>query len=77
MGVPSRSLAEFEWRVVPGFPDYEVTSLGYIRKTKTQVAHAVNITGTTETVQLTFEGKRYHRTLASVVKATFPGVLYP
>lgn len=68
---------QFEWRVVPEFPDYEVTSLGEIRRSDTKVQHAVNLTGTTETVQLSKDGKRYHRTLKSVVVATFPGVLYP
>lgn len=67
----------YEWRVVPEFPNYEVTSLGHIRKASTKVLHAVNFTGTTETVQLTKDGKRYHRTLTSIVRATFPGVLYP
>lgn len=66
-----------EWRVVPEFPNYEVTSLGHIRKAKSHDSHAVNVTGVTETVQLTQNGKRYHRTLTSVVRATFPGVLYP
>ena len=73
----SSGLISYEWRVVPGFPDYEVTSLGHIRRTKNKNAIAVNYTGSTETVQLTHNGKRYHRTLASVVKMTFPGVLYP
>lgn len=67
----------YEWRVIPEFPEYEVTSLGHIRKTRTKDTHAVNLTGTTETVQLSKDGKRYHRTLTSVVKQTFPGVLYP
>jgi hypothetical protein len=71
------SLVQYEWRVVPDFPDYEVTSLGNIRKSKSKDSHAVNLTRNTETVQLTKDGKRYHRTLASVVRAAFPGVLYP
>lgn len=66
-----------EWRTVPGFPKYEVTSLGDIRRVGSKEPQAVNITGVTETVQLTRDGKRYHRTLASVVKSAFPGVLYP
>lgn len=70
-------LVQHEWRVIPEFPDYEVTSLGHIRRKGTQEQHAVNITGTTETVQLSKDGKRYHRTLTSIVKSTFPGVLYP
>ena len=70
-------LVQYEWREVPDFPDYEVTSLGYIRKKKTKVLHAVNFTRGTETVQLTKDGKRYHRTLRSIVVSTFPGVLYP
>lgn len=70
-------LIEYEWREVPEFPAYEVTSLGHIRRKSTKVQHAVNVTGATETVQLTKDGKRYHRTLASVVRSAFPGVLYP
>lgn len=66
-----------EWRTVPGFDNYEVTSLGHIRKSKTQVQHAINTTGTTDTVQMTSEGKRYHRTVKSIVLAAFPGALYP
>ena len=77
MGFRSSGVVTYEWRVVPDFPDYEVTSLGHIRRTKNKNAIAVNLTRDTETVQLTKEGKRYHRTLASVVKSTFPGVLYP
>lgn len=73
----SGRVAEYEWREVPGFPDYEVASLGYIRKTKTKVLHAINITGTTETVQLSRDGKRYHRTVKSIVLSAFPGALYP
>ena len=72
-----RKVVNYEWRVVPGFEEYEVTSLGHIRKAKSQVLHAVNTTGTTETVQLTADGKRYHRTLKSIVHLAFPGVLYP
>lgn len=68
---------EVEWRAVPGFEDYEVTSLGYIRKAKTQVQHSTHDTGTTESVHMTREGKRYHRTVKSVVLAAFPGALYP
>jgi len=75
--VTSGRLVEYEWREVPGFPEYEVTSLGHIRRKKNKVAHATHFTGTTETVQLTKDGKRYHRTLTSIVKAAFPGVLYP
>lgn len=66
-----------EWRSVPEFEDYEVTSLGHIRKTKTQVQHSIHMTGSTETVQLTNGGKRYHRTVKSIVLAAFPGALYP
>lgn len=70
-------IVQYEWREVAGFPDYEITSLGDIRRKATRVQHAVNVTGTTETVQLSKDGKRYHRTLASLVRSTFPGVLYP
>lgn len=70
-------LIAFEWREVPDFPNYEVTSLGDIRRKGTNEQHAVNLTGTTETVQLSRDGKRYHRTVKSIVKAAFPGVLYP
>lgn len=73
----SGRLVEYEWRIVPDFPAYEVTSLGSIRRKETKEEHAVNITGTTETVQLSKDGKRYHRTVASVVRSAFPGVLYP
>lgn len=70
-------MIQFEWRTLPEFPEYEVTSLGDIRRKKTKQQHAVNLTGTTETVQLSKDGKRYHRTLTSLVKQAFPGVLYP
>lgn len=72
-----RKVITYEWHEVPEFPDYEVTSLGDIRRARTREPHAVNTTGVTETVQLSRGGKRYHRTLTSVVKAAFPGVLYP
>lgn len=77
MGPRVGRVVEYEWRVIPDFPAYEVTSLGHIRRRNSKVAQAVNLTRETETVQLTKDGKRYHRTLASVVRAAFPGVLYP
>lgn len=70
-------LMNYVWREVPDFPDYEVTSLGYIRKTKSKVLHSTHYTKDLETVLLTKDGKRYHRTVKSVVKSAFPDVLYP
>lgn len=71
------SFVNVEWREIPGFPRYEITSLGLIRRKVSKEPQAINYTGATETVQLTCDGKRYHRTVTSVVKAAFPGVLYP
>lgn len=69
---------EYEWRRVPGFTRYEVTSLGHLRRVSSHIKVSVHLTGVTETVQLTDDnGKRRHRTLTSVVKSAFPGALYP
>lgn len=65
------NFTQSEWREIEGFPEYEINSVGIIRKTRTQVLHSVHV-GDYETVLLTREGKRYHRSVKRLVNRTFP-----
>jgi hypothetical protein len=71
-------LVDYEWRPVAGFPEYEMTSLGFFRKTGSHIQISTHFSGGSdiETVQLTHDGKRYHRSVKQLVIATFPGAVY-
>lgn len=71
-------LLEYEWRQVEGFPEYEMNSLGYFRKAHSHIQISTHFSGGSniETVQLTRDGKRYHRSVKQLVMATFPGAVY-
>lgn len=60
-----------EWRTIEEFPRYEINSVGIIRHKHNQVEHAVNV-GDYETVLLTRDSKRYHRSVKRLVAKTFP-----
>lgn len=60
-----------EWRVIEEFPRYEINSLGIIRHKHNQVEHSAQVYDY-ETVMLTKDGKRYHRSIKRLVAKTFP-----
>jgi len=65
------SAIQREWRQIPDFPNYEMTSDGSIRRVKSRVLMAT-VFDTTHTVKLTKDGVRYHRTIKALIKHTFP-----
>lgn len=70
-------LVKYEWRVVAGFPNYEMTSLGYFRKRSNGIQISTHFSGGSniETVMLTNDGRRYHRSVRSLILQTFPGAV--
>lgn len=64
-------MAELEWRVIPDFPAYEITAEGYIRRRGSQVAHSTQV-DRVETVKLTRDGLRFHRSVNALVRSAFP-----
>lgn len=70
------NFVQSEWRKIPSFPGYEITSRGDIRKIKSGVMHSIQDVDRVTTVMLTKDGKRYHRSLGALVKETFPNVVW-
>lgn len=65
------NFVQSEWAVIEEFPKYEINSLGIIRKRSNKVVISVQVYNY-ETVMLTKDGKRYHRSVKSLVETTFP-----
>lgn len=60
-----------DWVELEEFPKYEINSIGIVRQKKTGVEHSIQAYNY-ETVMLTKDGKRYHRSVKTLLILAFP-----
>jgi hypothetical protein len=68
------NFVQAEWCVVEEFPEYEINSVGIVRKRRNQVLVYVHVDNY-ETVLLAKDGKRYHRSVNALVRKAFPDLV--
>lgn len=59
-----------EWKVIPGYEDYEVSSLGRIKRGERILKHGIN-RGGYEHIKLSIDGIIHHKRVHTLVATTF------